>query len=127
MQLCGLNSRFLTKMHTGKEPPWLSINPPIYRFTSTPLFYGIFCSLLRRPAVAGSSYKDWSTEEVCLWFDSIGFREYIPFIKEHKLRGIHLPELSKDDMIELGIKKLGDRITIDGEINKLCYRFSNIL
>ena len=77
--------------------------------------------------MAGSSYKDWSTEEVCLWFDSIGFREYIPFIKEHKLLGIHLPELSKDDMIELGIKKLGDRITIDGEINKLCYRFSNIL
>lgn len=80
-----------------------------------------------RPTAAGNSYKDWSTDDVCLWFDSIGFGEYIPFIKEHKLRGIHLPELSKDDMIELGIKKLGDRITIDGEINKLCYKFSNIL
>ena len=73
------------------------------------------------------SYKDWSTDDVCVWFNSIGFGEYIPFIIQNRIRGVHLPELSKDDMIELGIKKLGDRITLDNEINKICSTVSNIL
>ena len=79
-----------------------------------------------RALTAKKSYMDWNTDELCLWFASIGFSECIPLVQEHRLKGAHLPDLSKDDMIELGIKKLGDRITVDNEINKLCGEASNL-
>ena len=51
----------------------------------------------------------------------------MPSIKEHRIKGTHLPNLSKDDLIDLGVLKLGDRLTIDEEICKLCSLASNII
>eukprot|EP00112_Aurelia_sp_Birch-Aquarium-sp1_P002526 Seg1279.9 transcript_id=Seg1279.9/GoldUCD/mRNA.D3Y31 product="Tumor susceptibility gene 101 protein" protein_id=Seg1279.9/GoldUCD/D3Y31 len=73
------------------------------------------------------SYKDWSNEDVCDWFHSIGMGEFVPSVKEHRIKGTHLPNLSKDDLIELGVHKLGERLTIDEEISKLCSLASNII
>ena len=72
------------------------------------------------------SYKDWNNDDVCSWFDSIGMAEFIQAVKDHKIKGIHLPNLSKEDLIELGVTKLGERMTIDDEIGKLCNTASNI-
>ncbi len=45
--------------------------------------------------------------------------ELVDSVKEHNIRGVHLPNLAKEDLIELGAVKLGQRMTIDDEINKL--------
>ncbi|XP_065055882.1 tumor susceptibility gene 101 protein-like [Rhopilema esculentum] len=79
------------------------------------------------PRVNRKPYQEWTNDDVCRWFHEIGMGEYAPALREHKIKGIHLPNLSKDDLIELGITKLGPRVTVDEQINKLCNDFSNIM
>eukprot|EP00794_Sanderia_malayensis_P012928 gene12928-14260_t len=66
-----------------------------------------------------SSYQDWSTDDVCGWLESINMSEIVASVRQHCIRGAHLPNLDKNDLIELGVVKLGQRMTLDDEINKL--------
>ena len=46
---------------------------------------------------------------------------------DNDIQGLHLSELSKDDLSELGVKKLGHRLTIDDAIGKVCrQQFSEV-
>ena len=45
--------------------------------------------------------------------------QYKESFVENDIQGAHLSELSKDDLSELGVKKLGHRLTIDDAIGKL--------
>ena len=45
--------------------------------------------------------------------------QYKESFMENDIQGAHLSDLTKDDLSELGIKKLGHRLTIDDAIGKL--------
>lgn len=57
--------------------------------------------------------QNWSVDEVCLWLKFIKMEEYMPLFAQNKISGFSLVEL-KDKQLKnyLGIKILGDRITI---------------
>ena len=52
---------------------------------------------------------EWEVEEVCGWLEEIGLGEYRPQFRENEILGEHLLELTKDELAELGIKKIGHK------------------
>lgn len=62
---------------------------------------------------------DWSTSEVGEWLDHLSLGQYKTTFLENDIEGKHLIDLSKDELKELGISKIGHRMTIDDAINKL--------
>ncbi len=50
---------------------------------------------------------EWGVEEVAEWLREIGLAEYIESFTDNEIVGEHLVELSKEELKELGIKKIG--------------------
>ena len=66
------------------------------------------------------NFVDWSITDVCDWLEHLGLSQYKETFTENDIEGKHLPDLSKDELKELGVKKLGHRMTLDDAINTLC-------
>ena len=47
--------------------------------------------------------------------------QYRETFEVNDIRGIHLPELTKAELRELGVKSLGHRMTIENSIAQLCH------
>lgn len=63
--------------------------------------------------------KDWSTDDVCRWLREIGLGEHCEQFVDNDIVGEHLPDLSKDDLRELGVKKLGHQKTFALKVKEL--------
>lgn len=63
---------------------------------------------------------EWSTDDVGVWLDHLSLSTYRKTFLENDIEGKHLPELSKDELKELGVTKLGHRMTLDDAIGRLC-------
>jgi hypothetical protein len=50
-------------------------------------------------------------DDVVLWLRSIGLQEYSRNFSEEQVNGGNLIELAEIDLIQLGMDKLGDRLT----------------
>ena len=50
-------------------------------------------------------------DDVVLWLRSIGLQEYSRNFGDEQVNGANLLELSEIDLIQLGMDKLGDRLT----------------
>ena len=61
--------------------------------------------------------KEWEISEVCEWLEDIGLGEHCEQFAENEIVGEHLADLSKDDLKELGVKKLGHQKTF---LSKVC-------
>nr|XP_006818386.1 PREDICTED: SH3 and multiple ankyrin repeat domains protein 1-like [Saccoglossus kowalevskii] len=62
---------------------------------------------------------EWTAEDVGDWLDSINMGEHRATFVENEITGEHLPALAKDDYIELGVIRVGHRMTIDRALKKL--------
>ena len=62
---------------------------------------------------------DWDCSDVCNWLDSIQMSQYKETFIENDIQGIHLPDLKKSELKELGVKSLGHRMTLENAIAKL--------
>lgn len=62
---------------------------------------------------------DWGCDDVCNWLESIKMSQYKDTFRENDIQGSHLPELSKAELKELGVKSLGHRMTLENAIAKL--------
>jgi len=65
----------------------------------------------------GGGYKskpvtEWTVDDVCSWLDDIGLEEHIEMFWDNEIQGAHLVDMTKDDLKELGITRLGHRMTI---------------
>lgn len=68
---------------------------------------------------AGKNVDLWNTEEVGEWLEAIGLGEYKVVFAENCIEGELLASMSKTDIKELGVEKVGHRVKLDKEIKKL--------
>lgn len=71
-------------------------------------------------SLSGKPYMEWTISDVGLWLENLDLGQYKETFTDNDIEGKHLPDLSKDELKELGIKKLGHRMTLDDAISKLC-------
>jgi len=69
--------------------------------------------------ISGKSVELWSLAEVGEWLDAIGLGEYKGVFSDNCIEGETLVSLSKADVKELGVEKVGHRVKLDKEIRKL--------
>ncbi|XP_023808096.1 SH3 and multiple ankyrin repeat domains protein 3-like isoform X1 [Oryzias latipes] len=61
----------------------------------------------------------WNKYDVGDWLESMGLAEHRQRFQEHEIEGSHLPALTKEDYIELGVTRLGHRINIERALRQL--------
>ncbi|XP_006157662.1 SH3 and multiple ankyrin repeat domains protein 3, partial [Tupaia chinensis] len=54
----------------------------------------------------------WSKFDVGDWLESIHLGEHRDRFEDHEIEGAHLPALTKDDFVELGVTRVGHRMNI---------------
>uniref|UniRef100_A0A1A8P6B6 SH3 and multiple ankyrin repeat domains 3b n=1 Tax=Nothobranchius rachovii TaxID=451742 RepID=A0A1A8P6B6_9TELE len=61
----------------------------------------------------------WNKYDVGDWLESLGLAEHRQRFQEHEIEGSHLPALTKEDYMELGVTRLGHRINIERALRQL--------
>ncbi|XP_061617276.1 SH3 and multiple ankyrin repeat domains protein 3 isoform X1 [Phyllopteryx taeniolatus] len=61
----------------------------------------------------------WNKYDVGDWLESVGLAEHRQRFQDHEIEGSHLPALTKDDYVELGVTRLGHRINIERALRQL--------
>uniref|UniRef100_A0A3P8V1R3 SH3 and multiple ankyrin repeat domains protein 3 n=1 Tax=Cynoglossus semilaevis TaxID=244447 RepID=A0A3P8V1R3_CYNSE len=61
----------------------------------------------------------WNKYDVGDWLESIGLAEHRQRFQDHEIEGSHLPALTKEDYVELGVTRLGHRINIERALRQL--------
>ena len=64
------------------------------------------------------SRKEWSTLQVGEWLKEIGLGEYKENFVSNFITGELLAKLTKDDMKDLGVEKVGHRLMLTSAIQK---------
>ncbi|KAM3870033.1 SH3 and multiple ankyrin repeat domains protein 2b [Diretmus argenteus] len=55
----------------------------------------------------------WSKADVADWLDSLNLSEHREAFLDNDIEGSHLPSLQKDDLIDLGVTRVGHRMNIE--------------
>ncbi|XP_051818475.1 SH3 and multiple ankyrin repeat domains protein 3 isoform X3 [Antechinus flavipes] len=61
----------------------------------------------------------WTKFDVGDWLDSIHLGEHRDRFEDHEIEGAHLPALTKDDFVELGVTRVGHRMNIERALKAL--------
>ncbi|XP_068995521.1 LOW QUALITY PROTEIN: SH3 and multiple ankyrin repeat domains protein 3 [Embiotoca jacksoni] len=61
----------------------------------------------------------WNKYDVGDWLESVGLAEHRQRFQEHEIEGSHLPALTKEDYVELGVTRLGHRINIERALRQM--------
>ncbi|XP_029615126.1 SH3 and multiple ankyrin repeat domains protein 2 isoform X5 [Salmo trutta] len=67
----------------------------------------------------------WSKHDVADWLESLNLAEHRDTFMDNDIEGSHLPSLQKDDLIDLGVTRVGHRMNIERALKLLMDR--NIL
>ena len=62
---------------------------------------------------------EWTVDDVCNWLRNLGLGTYAQVFAENEIEGGHLPDLGKEDLLELGVTRVGHRLTIEKSLKKL--------
>ena len=62
---------------------------------------------------------EWDIQDVCQWLKDIGLGEHVSMFEENEIVGEHLLDFGKDDLKELGVKKVGHQKTFTSKLNFL--------
>ena len=65
----------------------------------------------------GKAVAEWDIQDVCQWLKDIGLGEHASMFEENEIIGEHLLDFGKDDLRELGVKKLGHQKTFISKLN----------
>ncbi|GAB1299739.1 SH3 and multiple ankyrin repeat domains protein 3 [Apodemus speciosus] len=61
----------------------------------------------------------WSKFDVGDWLESIHLGEHRDRFEDHEIEGAHLPALTKEDFVELGVTRVGHRMNIERALRQL--------
>jgi len=70
--------------------------------------------------------SDWTVEETQRWLCVIGFERYFHLAEQHEITGAILEELDDEDIMEMGIVKLGHRKALLKKIHALFNEAENV-
>lgn len=120
------SSSTLTTMSVGEaNDNWMKGAPPVaakpsrkIRTNENEITNGITNGNDNNP-LQGKSISEWTVEDVGLWLDQLQLGEYKDSFTDNAISGEHLTALDKDDLSELGVKRLGHRMTIIKALQKL--------
>ena len=73
----------------------------------------------QRPGYKGKAVVEWDIDDVCLWLKDIGLGEHADMFEENEIIGEHLLDFGKEDLKELGVRKLGHQKTFISKLNLL--------
>ncbi|XP_032237664.2 diacylglycerol kinase eta isoform X2 [Nematostella vectensis] len=71
-------------------------------------------------APAGRIIQFWAVEEVCRWLGNQGLGEYCELFTKHDIRGPELLSLTRNDLKDLGVTKVGHIKRILSGVKQLC-------
>ncbi|KAL6071290.1 SAM domain (Sterile alpha motif) domain containing protein, variant 2 [Balamuthia mandrillaris] len=71
------------------------------------------------PVLRTKRIEEWGPEDVALWLETVELGQYSPHFCEQSVSGEILPEIQRDDLKELGMKKLGHRLRFLRALEKL--------
>lgn len=66
------------------------------------------------------NYADWNSHELARQIQALGFGQYASMFIKNEVCGIHLPLITEEHLIEMGVTKIGHRVL-------LIRRFSDII
>ena len=66
------------------------------------------------------NYVDWNSHELARQIQALGFGQYASMFIKNEVCGIHLPLITEEHLIEMGVTKIGHRVL-------LIRRFSDII
>jgi hypothetical protein len=69
-----------------------------------------------------SDFHQWDSDRLGLYFRNKGLGEYASVLKDHKITGQLAPLLSDDDLKEMGIHVVGDRLMFKSHLKELSRR-----
>lgn len=55
----------------------------------------------------------WNKYDVADWLDSLNLSEHRESFLHNEIEGSHLPALTKEDYVELGVTRVGHRMNIE--------------
>ncbi|KAA0714544.1 SH3 and multiple ankyrin repeat domains protein 2 [Triplophysa tibetana] len=64
----------------------------------------------------------WSKQDVAEWLESLNLEEHRKAFLDNEIEGTHLPNLQKEDLIDLGMTRLGHRLNIERALKLLMDR-----
>lgn len=81
-------------------------------------------TLLQAVAASGKPFASkpvelWSKHDVADWLDSLNLGEHRDAFLDNEIEGAHLPSLQKEDLIDLGVTRVGHRMNIERALKLL--------
>lgn len=64
----------------------------------------------------------WSKHDVADWLDTLNLAEHKKAFLENDIEGSHLPNLQKEDLVDLGVTRVGHRMNIEKALKLLMDR-----
>ncbi|XP_062856891.1 SH3 and multiple ankyrin repeat domains protein 2-like isoform X2 [Trichomycterus rosablanca] len=71
---------------------------------------------------ASKAVNSWTKEDVADWLESLNLAEHRGAFLENDIEGTHLPSLQKQDLIDLGVTRVGHRMNIERALKMLLDR-----
>ncbi|XP_062404811.1 SH3 and multiple ankyrin repeat domains protein 2-like isoform X2 [Sardina pilchardus] len=71
---------------------------------------------------AGKPLHAWSKHDVADWLESLNLAEHKDAFTDNEIEGSHLPNLQKEDLIDLGVTRVGHRMNIERALKLLLDR-----
>ncbi|XP_032417055.1 SH3 and multiple ankyrin repeat domains protein 2 isoform X3 [Xiphophorus hellerii] len=81
-------------------------------------------TLMQAVAASGKPFASkpvelWSKHDVADWLDSLNLGEHKDAFLDNEIEGAHLPSLQKEDLIDLGVTRVGHRMNIERALKLL--------
>lgn len=70
-------------------------------------------------AFASKPMEAWSKHDVADWLESLNLAEHRHAFLDNEIEGAHLPSLQKEDLIDLGVTRVGHRMNIERALKLL--------
>ncbi|XP_064423268.1 SH3 and multiple ankyrin repeat domains protein 2b isoform X2 [Latimeria chalumnae] len=64
----------------------------------------------------------WTKQDVADWLESLNLGEHKETFMDNEIDGTHLPNLQKEDLIDLGVTRVGHRMNIERALKQLLER-----
>ncbi|XP_068116706.1 SH3 and multiple ankyrin repeat domains protein 2 isoform X4 [Hyperolius riggenbachi] len=64
----------------------------------------------------------WTKQDVADWLESLNLGEHREMFMDNEIDGTHLPSLQKEDLIDLGVTRVGHRMNIERALKQLLDR-----